>query len=238
MSMTEGVFLCCLFVGGPAFGFASVYRSFGSPEDNRFHFVFGTFAAYAGWFVSGICAMGIHPDYPNGLADQIAVLYAIPGFVTGLAGVQFLRRFAAHHTARCAALRSTNERGMSLVEIMVVLMIIGLVTSLVGVAAYDAYEEAVRKETRIQLQKLQEGLALYRLTHRHLPSTAVGLRALAESGERQPPVMEKLPKDGWGREYVYVFPGNHGVGDYDLYSLGKNGIEGDDDDITSWSDDR
>jgi hypothetical protein len=96
ITLTQGIFLCCLFVVGPAFGFVAVYRHIQSRLGGLWSFLFATFCAYAGWFISGVTAMLLFPDYPycGGPSEFTAILFTIPGFVTGWFGLRTLSRFA------------------------------------------------------------------------------------------------------------------------------------------------
>src|SRR5262245_25280579 len=97
-----------------------------------------------------------------------------------------------------AARRRRGERGMTLVEIMVVVVIMSLVAGVVGVAVFNALENAQKKTTETQIRQLADSLDIYRLQYRRYPSTAEGLGALTQSKDGGKPVMESLPKDPWG----------------------------------------
>jgi general secretion pathway protein G len=106
-------------------------------------------------------------------------------------------------------------------------------------------DEARRAKARIQIENLETALKLYRLDNGHYPTTEQGLQALVQQPSvgvdtknwRQGGYLEKskVPKDPWGKDFVYISPGTHG--DYDLSSLGADGEpggEGKDRDINSW----
>ena len=130
--------------------------------------------------------------------------------------------------------RRTLQRGMTLVEIMVVVVIISLVTGVVGVAVLNRLEEARKKVTITQLRQIGDALELYKLSVRHFPSTSEGLSALTAPKNGDKPFMTSIPKDPWGNDYVYIFPGTHNPGSYDLMSYGADGVQGCGDDITNW----
>lgn len=134
--------------------------------------------------------------------------------------------------------------GFTLIEIMVVLIIIGLLAGIVVPKLMGRTEEAKRTKTAVQIKNLQSSLDLYKLDNGIYPSTDQGLQALTEKpavGEipnnwKEGGYIEKIPKDPWGSNYVYISPGVHG--DYDLYSYGADGEEGGEGrnaDIQSWS---
>lgn len=97
-TLTQAIFLCCLFVFGPTYGFLAVYRHVDSRLGGVWSFLIAIFTAYAGWFISGIVAVMRHPDYGYGLKGSIteseAALYTIPGFITGWIGLIILRKIA------------------------------------------------------------------------------------------------------------------------------------------------
>jgi general secretion pathway protein G len=140
----------------------------------------------------------------------------------------FQPRPAAHRSRR-------YERGMTLVEIMVVLVIMSLVTGVVGVSVFNALSGANVKATQTQIRQLSDALDIYRLQHRKYPSTAEGLQALTQSVNGAKPVMDSLPKDAWNNDFVYIYPGTNKPGSFDLMSYGEDGVQGGGDDISNWS---
>lgn len=128
----------------------------------------------------------------------------------------------------------TTQRGMTLIEIMVVLVIISLVTGVVGVAVLDRLRDAEMKTAKTQIKQLGEALELYKLSKRRYPSTSDGLTALAASSAQEGAFMREIPKDPWDKDYVYISPGTHNGEAFDLMSYGPDGVEGGGDDVTNW----
>lgn len=126
------------------------------------------------------------------------------------------------------------ERGMTLIEIMVVVVIISLVAGVVGVAVLNRLEEAKAKLAFTQLKQISEALELYKLSLRQYPSTAEGLFALAAPKGNAQPFMREIPEDPWGNDYVYIYPGSNNPGSFDLMSYGQNEVQGGGDDVTNW----
>ena len=126
------------------------------------------------------------------------------------------------------------QRGMTLVEIMVVVVIIGLIAGVASVQVFGQLEDANIKTTQTQLKSIENALDLYRLSNRGYPSTAEGLGVLAapKSGA---PVMSEIPKDPWGNDFIYLYPGTQNAGKFDLMSYGPDGVQGGGDDIGNWS---
>jgi general secretion pathway protein G len=125
-------------------------------------------------------------------------------------------------------------RGMTLVEIMVVVVIISLVAGVVGVAVLQRLGDAQKKVAFTQIRQLSDALDLYKLSFRNYPSTAEGLNALVAPKNNEKPFLPSVPKDPWGNDYVYVYPGTHNTGSFDLMSYGADGVQGGGDDVGNW----
>ena len=132
-----------------------------------------------------------------------------------------------------------DERGFTLIEIMVVVVIIGLLATLVTVNLMDNADEARRTKAQADIRAISNALELYKLDNGSYPSTQEGLAALlGGDGGRRYLTSNSVPKDPWGNDYVYLSPGSHG--EYDLMSYGANGEPGGtgrNADITSWDSD-
>ena len=122
--------------------------------------------------------------------------------------------------------------GFSFIEVMVVIIILGLLSSIVGVYLFDSAEKAKADATKTQIKGLETALDLYRLHNSRYPSTEQGLKALLTKPEvgvlpknwNGPYLRGKnLPEDGWGSPYRYL-SGNGN--NYEIISLGADGIDG------------
>jgi general secretion pathway protein G len=129
--------------------------------------------------------------------------------------------------------RRRAARGMTLVEIMVVVIIISLITGVVGVTVFNRFNEAQRKIAATQLKEISDALDLYRLSLHAYPSSADGLGALTMPKNGEKPFIKSLPKDPWGNDYVYIYPGVHNPAAFDLFSYGPDGVQSNDD-IGNW----
>jgi general secretion pathway protein G len=127
-----------------------------------------------------------------------------------------------------------KERGMNLLEIMVVLVIISLVAGTVGVAVMKQLDNAKRKQAGVQIKNLTEALELYKLQFHNYPATSEGLQALVAPKGNAQPFIPQVPEDPWGHDYVYIFPGASNAGGFDLLSYGPDGAQGGGDDITNY----
>jgi general secretion pathway protein G len=123
-----------------------------------------------------------------------------------------------------------RQSGMTLIEILVVLVLIGIVLGIVGGNFIGKGEKAKADAARIEIGQISQTLDLYKLEIGRYPSSQEGLQALisapAGTANWNGPYWKKntLPKDPWGNEYKYVAPGTKGP--YDIISLGADGKEG------------
>lgn len=136
-----------------------------------------------------------------------------------------------------------NNKGFTLIEIMVVVVILGILAGIVVPRLLDRPEEARRTKAQVQIKSLEEALALYKLDNGFYPSTEQGLQALVTKPDvgriparyREGGYLKKVPVDPWGNEYVFVSPGTHEEADIMSYGNdGQPGGEGKDADVNSW----
>ena len=130
--------------------------------------------------------------------------------------------------------------GMTLIEILVVLVLIGVVLGIVGGNFIGKGEKAKADAAKIEISQIGQTLDLYKLEVGRYPTTQEGLQALVSApggvANWNGPYWKRqtVPKDPWGNEYKYTSPGSKGA--YDIVSLGSDGKEGGDGpakDITS-----
>ena len=126
-------------------------------------------------------------------------------------------------------------RGMSLLEIMVVITLIGLVTAAIGVAVMGRLDEGKIKTGRNQAYEIAKSMELYKLNTGRYPTTAEGLQVLVKPPKGKP-ILEgdSPPKDPWNNDYVYTIPGTKNPSKFDVRSKGPDGQEGTDDDVGNW----
>jgi general secretion pathway protein G len=137
--------------------------------------------------------------------------------------------------------RKRREAGVTLIEMLVVVTIIGLFVALVGPALWKNTDKARITAARSQIQNFMTALGSYKLDTGMFPTTEQGLQALRVRPEgltqwNGPYMPQDIPKDPWAHDYVYRYPGEHGD-EPDITSLGQDGQPGGDGlnaDIVSW----
>lgn len=129
-----------------------------------------------------------------------------------------------------------NKAGFTLIELLVVIIILGLLSALVAPTFFGRIDQAQIRTTKAQIELLGTALDSFRLDVGRYPTTQEGLQALRE----KPPGVDRwagpylpkpVPTDSWDQPFRYRSPGEHNP--YDLYSLGPDGIEGQNN-IVSW----
>ena len=135
-----------------------------------------------------------------------------------------------------------RERGFTLIEVLIVMVILGLLAALVGPRMFGKVGKSRQKAAKAQIALFETALDTYRLDTSKYPTTDQGLQALRvkPSGVERwdgPYLPKNVPLDPWGHPYQYRSPGEHG--DYDIVSLGADGSqggEGEDEDVVNWKD--
>jgi len=129
--------------------------------------------------------------------------------------------------------RHAARRGLTLIEIMVVIALLGVLGTVIVVNLAGTLEEGKAKATETQMRSIDSALMSYAIMNGNkYPSTAEGLEKAKGKFKNG-----KVPNDPWGTAYIYRSPATHGSGKYELISLGADGKEGGDGtdaDIKSW----
>lgn len=130
-----------------------------------------------------------------------------------------------------------SEKGFSLIELIVVLVILGLLVAVVSTNVVKYFAKGKDQVVKVQINEFLQALELFHFEQGRYPNTGEGLESLVRNPGNMdnwagPYLKGELPKDPWGKQYVYRCPGTHS--EFDLFSFGADGTEGTDDDICSW----
>ncbi|MAD76514.1 MAG: type II secretion system protein GspG [Rheinheimera sp.] len=133
------------------------------------------------------------------------------------------------------------QKGFTLLEVMVVIVILGIIASMVVPNLMGNQEQAAKQKVVVDIQQLESALDMYRLRNGFYPTTEQGIASLVTAPTSQPAprsfpeggFIRRLPKDPWGEEYIMVSPGQ--LGRIDVYSKGPDRVAGTDDDIGNWN---
>lgn len=124
----------------------------------------------------------------------------------------------------------SRARGFSLIEIMVVVVILGILAAIVVPKIISRPDEARVVKAKQDILAIQNALDLYRLDNGSYPTTDQGLAALVTKPDSNPipdhwqAYLKALPRDPWGRDYLYLNPGEHG--EIDIFTYGADGQPG------------
>jgi general secretion pathway protein G len=133
-----------------------------------------------------------------------------------------------------ASKRHMIARGFSLIEIMIVLTLIALITSAIGVYVMGQLSKGESSTARSQAYDISKQLDLYRLEFGHYPSASEGFQALITPPHGEA-YIDKIPKDPWGEEFIYIYPGVKNRNKPDVRSKGPDRVENTEDDVGNWA---
>jgi len=131
-----------------------------------------------------------------------------------------------------------NQKGFTLIEVLVVIIILGLIAALVVPRITGRLDEAKVEATKIQMRAIKDALEQYKLDNGTYPTTEQGLKALVKKPDTPPlpsrwrPYLDQLPQDAWGRDFIYLSPGINKP--FELRSFGPDGKEDTEDDLDIW----
>lgn len=142
-------------------------------------------------------------------------------------------------------MRRVNEKGFTLIELMVVLVIIGILTTTVVLMISDEPDRARVLKAQSDIKTIETALKMFKIDNGFYPTSDQGLEALIyeptvgriPTKYKEGGYIESLPLDPWEMPYIYAFPGTHGRA-YDLFTYGADGVEGGDkfnEDIGNWT---
>jgi general secretion pathway protein G len=137
-----------------------------------------------------------------------------------------------------SASRARRRAGFTLVELLLVLVILGTLAAIVYPRLAGRSEQARITAAKTQIAAFATALDAFEVDNGYYPKGRNGLEELIiqprDAQNWKGPYLKDIPKDPWGNDYIYEYPGKNNVNGYDLYSMGPDRREGGDDDITNW----
>ena len=134
-------------------------------------------------------------------------------------------------------LRHPSRQAFTLIELLLVLVILAVLAAVVVPKFVGRSEQARITAAKTQIASFETSLTSFEVDCGRFPTTDEGLTALVVQPQNVKDwkgYMKSVPKDPWGNAYVYKYPGVHNPSEYDIYSLGPDGREGNDD-VTNWT---
>lgn len=120
--------------------------------------------------------------------------------------------------------RLPKDAGVTLIEMLVVVVIIGLVAAIAAINVLPMLDRGRIDKAKADISTISGAVELFKLNAGRVPTTEEGLAILARPATGEA-VLKQLPNDPWGRPYLYAAPGREGRA-YDVYTLGADGQEG------------
>ena len=135
--------------------------------------------------------------------------------------------------------RRSSRSAFTLIELLLVLVILAILAAVVVPKFTNRTVQAKEAAAKTDISSLETALDAFEVDCSHFPSNEEGLGALTTAPQNAtnwhgPYIKRDVPKDPWGNPYIYKFPGTHNTNGYDLYSMGPDGRDGNDD-ITNWT---
>ena len=131
-----------------------------------------------------------------------------------------------------------RSHGFTLVELLLVLVILGTLAAIVYPKLAGRSDDARKTAAKTQIANFSTVLDAFGVDNGYYPKGKSGLQDLvtqpSEAQNWKGPYMKEIPKDPWGNEYIYEYPGRNNANGYDLSSVGPDGKDGTEDDITNW----
>ena len=129
--------------------------------------------------------------------------------------------------------RQHRRRGMTLIEIMVVVAILGILATAITMGVMGQLDDAKVQTARLKANEIAKAMDLYKIRNNGYPSTGEGINALVNPAKGQP-LFDELPVDPWDNPYNYANPGTRNSRRFDVWSNGPDGESGTADDVGNW----
>ena len=135
-------------------------------------------------------------------------------------------------------IRRNTRRAFTLIELLLVMVILAVLAAVVVPKFVNRGDDARRSATITSISNLETAMDAFEVDNGRYPLNDEGLAALVDSpaaltSSWKGPYIKKVPLDGWGADFMYRYPSTLNASGYDLWSKGKDGNDGTEDDITN-----
>jgi len=138
--------------------------------------------------------------------------------------------------------RNRRTSAFTLIELLLVLVILGILAAIVVPKFANRGEQARQTAAKTQIAAFSTALSAFEVDNGYYPKGKSGLQDLvtqpSDAQSWKGPYLKDIPKDPWGNDYIYDYPGRNNVNGYDIFSMGADLKEGTEDDITNWQNKR
>ena len=131
-------------------------------------------------------------------------------------------------------LKMRKERGFTLIELMLVIVILGILAGAVVTNMMGVGDDARKARAQTDIESIKTAIRMFEIDMGYFPSDDEGIEELCTKTDEHRRYLEKLPKDPWGEPYNYRAESENDMDFPDIWSNGKDKTEGTEDDIVSW----
>jgi len=164
-----------------------------------------------------------------GIASLLICLATVPAIILGIIGLTKIKKSNGVLKGNGLAIAGLVLGGV----LLSFWVIVGIIAAIAIPNIIQAKNLEMTYRTQFDIRNISQSLEMYNADYGVYPTAEQGLQILVKNEEGHS-YMDKIPNDPWGRQYHYRYPGSNNSGLYDLWSDGKDGIEGTMDDIANW----
>jgi general secretion pathway protein G len=172
-----------------------------------------------------------------GIAGMILCLPAIPAIILGIIGLVNIKKSSGVLKGSGLAIAGIILGGLMIIALPFIMITAAIaipnLLNAKGHSMMDIPNQAKKAQAKVDIANIGAFLELYQIDSGSYPTTEQGIQILIKNDQNQV-YIENIPNDPWGRPYRYCYPGHQNNESFDLWSLGADGQDGTQDDVTNW----